>query len=162
MEKNNYIQYKDNFLEKNDFEYLEKEILDAFFPWYFNNSRTYSYDNNYQFTHTFFKDGQVKSNYMKILDAFLKKLNPKALVRIKANLTLSTNSIDTGLFHVDQTFKCKTGIFYLNNNNGKTLFKNFEISSIKNRFVSFPTDFEHAGTSHTDEKRRVVLNVNYF
>jgi len=159
---NNYIIYKDNFLDDEHFKYLQNKMLDEYFPWYFNSSRTYSNDNNYQFTHTFFKDGQVQSELFYILEKFLEKIDIKALIRVKANLTLPTREIENGLFHVDTTFKCKTGLLYLNTNDGKTLFKNFSVNSIENRFVTFPTLLEHSGTSHTNVNRRVVINVNYF
>ena len=57
----------------------------------------------------------------------------------------------------------KTGIFYVNTNNGKTIFKNGkEVESIKNRMVIFPSNIEHAGTSNTDTENRIVINFNWF
>ena len=55
-----------------------------------------------------------------------------------------------------------TGIFYLNSNNGSTVFKSGEeVQSQANRLVLFDSQLEHSGTSCTDERRRVVLNINY-
>jgi hypothetical protein len=34
--------------------------------------------------------------------------------------------------------------------------------SKKNRIVIFPSNLKHAGTTHTDEKIRAVININYF
>ena len=57
----------------------------------------------------------------------------------------------------------KTGILYLNTNNGKTFFKDEkEIESIENRMVIFPTSMMHSGSTHTDQPVRVVINFNWF
>ena len=46
---------------------------------------------------------------------------------------------------------------------GSTLFKNKEqVDSIENRMIIFPSKLEHAGTTHTNEKTRAVMNINYF
>jgi hypothetical protein len=50
----------------------------------------------------------------------------------------------------------------MNTNNGKTIFKNGkQINSIENRIVIFDSNLQHTGTSHTDTKRRVLINFNY-
>ena len=47
-------------------------------------------------------------------------------------------------------------------NNGYTEFENgMKVESVENRWVSFPEDIKHRGTSCTDEKVRVVINFNY-
>ena len=57
----------------------------------------------------------------------------------------------------------KTGIFYMNTNNGKTIFEDGEeIDSIENRMVVFPASKRHAGTTHTDTIYRCVINFNWF
>ena len=65
--------------------------------------------------------------------------------------------------HTDAPFKCKTAILYINTNNGITIFETGEeIKSEENKIVMFPSNLKHTGTTHTDEKVRVVLNINYF
>jgi len=61
-------------------------------------------------------------------------------------------------------FKCKAAIYYLNTNNGYTLFKEGKkkINSVKNRMIFFDSDAYHLGTNSTDCKNRLVLNFNYF
>ena len=63
--------------------------------------------------------------------------------------------------HVD--FKdCKTAIFYLNTNNGYTLFdKGDKIPSLENRVVEFDSNLKHCAVDHTDTKYRIVINFNY-
>jgi len=56
----------------------------------------------------------------------------------------------------------KTGIFYINTNNGLTIFENnIKYKSEKNKFIFFPCNLKHAGTTHTDTKQRIVLNINW-
>ena len=56
----------------------------------------------------------------------------------------------------------KTGIFYLNSNDGYTFFENGEkIKSVENRMVIFPSSLYHAGTTHTDAQYRCVVNMNW-
>ena len=57
----------------------------------------------------------------------------------------------------------ETAIFYVNTNNGYTIFKDSQekVDCIENRLVTFPTDTDHCGVSCTDSKQRVVINFNY-
>ena len=55
-----------------------------------------------------------------------------------------------------------TSILYLNTNNGYTEFEDgTKVESVANRFISFPIETKHRGTSCTDKKIRVVINFNY-
>ena len=86
----------------------------------------------------------------------------KEIFRIKINLTMRTEKLFNHVYHIDLPNKCTTAIFYVNSNNGKTIFKQGdEVDSVANRMVVFNSDLEHAATSHTDEKTRVVINFNY-
>ena len=161
------IKVLDNFLEKKDFQNLKKNILDNHnFPWYLSlgiNNK----ENARQFYHYFYKDDNVCSNYISLLEPILNKLESNTLVRIKLNLLPKSFSILEYKYHTDILFKndvfCKTAIFYLNSNNGHTLFKNFNsIQSTENRLVSFNSNIEHGGTTCTDQDFRYVLNLNYF
>ena len=57
----------------------------------------------------------------------------------------------------------KTGIFYINNTNGPTVFENRKtIDCVENRMVIFPCDYRHAGSSHTTESERIIINFIWF
>ena len=57
----------------------------------------------------------------------------------------------------------KTGILYLNTNDGYTEFEDGKIvNSVANRFVEFPSNILHRGVSQTDTEWRSVINFNYF
>ena len=95
------------------------------------------------------------------------KLKPKEIYRIKANLLPRTPEIKVNRFHTDiqgnnGVIPYTTSIFYMNANNGYTEFEDGTIvESVANRWISFPEDTKHRGTSCTDEKVRVVINFNY-
>ena len=150
-----------NFLPNSSFDFLNKKILDKHFPWYHQNSKVLDDDNEEQFTHLFYSDETQYSNKAYLLKPIFDKLNVKILIRAKINLTLKEDIIRPFNYHMDFA-QCNTAIFYLNTNNGKTLFKDGqEIESVANRIVIFPSELEHTGTTHTDKKYRIVLNINY-
>ena len=64
--------------------------------------------------------------------------------------------------HVDYNFDGTTCIYYLNTNNGYTLFEDgSKIESVANRLVLFDANIKHAGTSCTDALYRAVINFNF-
>ena len=155
------MKITDNFLDKSEFENINKTFHLSNFPWYFMPFKVHEGDDNYQFYHLFIAKGKVLSNYFDILHPILKKLGVKEILRIKANLTLKQNEHIQSDMHVD--FKdCKTAIFYLNTNNGYTLFaKGNKILSQENRVVEFDSNLKHCAVDHTDIKYRIVINFNY-
>ena len=165
----------DNFLDKEDFMKLQHHMLvEKFFPWYFQDTKDFEVDedlNQYQFTHTFYKNYQPFvapflqfSNYFSLLEPLLKKLKVKSLIKVKANLNPYSPKLYKGHFHTDTPFNSLTAIYYLNENNGYTLFEknNKKVKSEENRIVIFDAKMKHVGTNTTNRKKRVVLNLNYF
>jgi len=162
------INIQDNYLSDADHQTLYKAITADIFPWFFNSYIVSKLQDanleTFQFTHVFYKESQITSSSFMLLKPILIKLNYKSLVRIKINLNPYSQKIIEGGFHPDQDFKCKAAIYYLNTNNGYTLFKegNEKVKSVKNRMVFFDTLTHHLGTNSTDCKNRLVLNFNYF
>ena len=162
------LKVVDNFLDKEDFMKLQLYMLDPqVFPWYFQNTKDFEVDedlNQYQFTHIFFKDYKPFSDYFHLLQPLLKKLEVKSLIKVKANLNPYSPKLYKGHFHTDTPFNSLTAIYYLNENNGYTLFEknNKKVKSEENRIVIFDAKMKHTGTNTTNQKKRVVLNLNYF
>ena len=158
----------EDFLDKKDFEYVKKNIIDnMFFPWYYQQHKVTVGDNKVQFTHVFYEKHSKNSDHYKFLEPILNKLNPSAIRRIKANMTHRSNDIKTFDFHTDfqgNFENQKTGIFYMNTNNGKTVFETGEeVDSIENRLLVFPAHLKHTGTTHTDDTQmRCVINFNWY
>ena len=161
------INIIDNFLPKKEFDDLKNTMESAYFPWYFNpfitDASELSDIDLYQFTHRLFvgREGPSSEGYQ-ILEPIIQKLNVKAICRIKANLLVKTEKIREHAFHTD-FFNNRTAIYYINTNNGYTKFADGKkIESIANRLIEFDSNMSHAGSTCTDQKCRIVININYY
>lgn len=159
----------DGFLTDGEYKGIYDLFTGATIPWFFNSSVTYgkgSIDsslNDFQFTHTMYASDRVQSPIFDGLTPILGKLDIKALVRVKANLIPFAEKIVEHDMHVDFPYDAKTTIFYVNSNNGYTKFETGQtVNSVGNRAVTFPMSIKHCGTTCTDSKIRVVININYF
>lgn len=156
----NKISVVKNFLSNEDFSQIKSIFFSESFPWFYNSQVVdvnENESNNFQFTHTFYGDELIP------LKPILEKLNSISLIRIKANLLTKTHKhIEHGM-HIDvYDPKITTAVFYINTNNGYTIFENGEkVFSKENTLVTFPSQIKHSGSSCTDEKVRIVLNMNY-
>jgi len=86
------------------------------------------------------------------------------LYRCKANLNpREDKNYQLGDYHSDYNLTCKTAILYINTNNGYTKFKGVDdvVESVENRIVIFDSHLKHVGFTCTDEKTRVLININY-
>jgi hypothetical protein len=174
------INYKviDNFLPKAEFNEIKNTLMSDMFPWFYNDNKVSKTENvlfedgedgskyNFQFTHTFYGNMYPQSNYcFELFSPMLEIINPKALVRIKSNLTPPTPKKIIYGYHTDlpNTPKnLKTAVYYVNTNDGLTLFKDGPtVESVENRLLIFDSDLLHTGTSSTDISRCVV-NLNFF
>tara|TARA_Y100001951_G_C11133523_1_gene179539 strand:- start:71 stop:577 length:507 start_codon:yes stop_codon:yes gene_type:complete len=162
----------DNFLDKKDFNNLKKGMEDTnYFPWFYAPCKDKTKDktsdtdlNQWQFTHIFYENYTINSSKFDLVRAFIKKINPTALLRIKANLTTYSPILKEGEFHQDTLTKnVKSAIYYLNTNDGYTLFKKDKkkIESVANRMVFFNSTEWHTGTNTTNAKKRIVINFIY-
>jgi hypothetical protein len=157
------IKIHKNFLSDDEF----KKLYDFFvkksdFPWY--KSPVLNELDYIQFTHRFYDDFQPLSSFMHVLNPLLNKINPKAIIRIKANLLTRTEKKIAHGLHTDVDADCTTAVYYVNSNNGETVFENKKsITSEENKFVSFSSRLKHSGTTNTClNKCRIVINLNYF
>ena len=169
---------QDNFLDKTTFDNMQKFMLSFNFPWFMTSFLTekehlqnglyYSSNSDHlQFTHVFYNNYGATSQYFEsIILPILNKIKPISLIKVKANLITKTNQRVIFNYHHDvelhDNVPITTGIFYINTNNGKTMFDDgTEIDSVANRFLSFDADISHTGTTCTDEKCRCLINFNY-
>jgi hypothetical protein len=174
----------DNFLDSDIAENLETYILGGNFQWTCGRSLI---EDNYsaevlidplydrQLVNLIYtkylknpKNSRDQENDYKIIIPFLKKLNIKSkqLTRVKINATLCKETVMRSGWHIDvlqsESGYGMTAIYYINTNNGKTLFKTGdEIKSIKNRIVIFPNNFSHCPEYHTNAPMRAVINFNW-
>ena len=162
------LKIYDNFLSDADYKVVSSALTAHRFPWYFNNNIAGTNEgvDGYQFVHSFFnvsKVYDVDTEYSNFINPIWNKLAPKYMLRAKANLRPRTKEHFRSNFHVDMNLGQTTAIYYLNSNNGSTVFKDSgdKVESVANRLIVFDGSIEHAGTSCTDDSRRVVLNINY-
>jgi hypothetical protein len=154
-----------NFLPIEQFKKLQNLILNLDFPWRIRESMTPD-DNNIYFTYSFFNENKINSElYNEYMIPILIKLKCKALIQIRANMSLNKFFNKSG-WHTDYRLNNTTAILYINNCNGVTEFKiNEKIKSIKpeeNKIVIFSSKIEHRACTSTDVDRRYVINFNYF
>ena len=167
----NDIQIHDNFLTQTEYEALYNVFGTQDVNWHYNDFINSPMDDdgdyNFQFVHPIYhyNENKTKSPYKKLIDPILSKLNVETLLRLKFNMNTRTNKIIESNFHVDigtypNTYKI--AIFYLNSNDGYTLFEcGRKIESVANRVAIFDGKLKHCGTSCTNQKNRIVLNINY-
>lgn len=164
------IKILDNFLNENEFKNIKYWVEDSCeFPWYFNPNTTYSEKrnnddiNNYMFNHTFYDKFTISSDFYHLITPIIEKINPISIIRVKANLNPYTRYPYTGDLHVDYDHEnIYTGIYYVNTNNGSTIFENGEeVSCVENRFALFPCHMKHKGNNPTDKRTKIIINFNF-
>jgi len=155
------------FFSENIVSNLSPEVLEIF------RKKGYKNDDVSQFTHLFHHVGNYSwSNFTEGILPLLELINPKAWIRVKANLGMKEEKHLIGGWHYDMNSACNSnniafnsmiGTFNVNTNNGYTLLETGDkIESIENRLVIFPCNIFHTGVTQTDTKRRVLLNLNFF
>ena len=162
---------------------IEKEVIDNFLPdfelkqiqnIFLTGTKLWSYNpqgykdgtpqERTQFVHTLWDPiSGVATPYGEIGGFFIEKINPRALLRIKATLQLKDSKIHEDPLHVDfDNIEATTSIFYVNTCNGYTYFEDgSRVNSVENRLVTFPTQTLHGGANCTDLDCRIVINFNY-
>jgi hypothetical protein len=126
---------------------------------------------NQQMCRVLYYNPHIQTEDWRCLDSVFRVVKPLLLIKVKVNLTFGTdNPVRTG-WHTDSgpgiMEHSTTAIWYVNSNNGGTLFKDeendteFFVESVANRLVIFPAHIKHMGVTCTDERARFVVNINY-
>lgn len=162
----------DGFLQPAELIALRDGMLSSGFPWQCvpilssGASPDMAASENLQWVHGFVHWQSRKlyrSPALPMLEAVADRLGPVRLLRVKANLTRPLDRhLEYGL-HVDvRRPGASTGILYLNDNNGYTVFEDgTRVQGAANRFVEFDASLRHTGASCTDAPYRLVLNLNW-
>ena len=158
------FEIKDNFLSIDEHLILKTIMESNEFPWFYIEKKVSTDKGLFksQFSHHFYRDNNINSDFFTHLKPILDKLKPLSLVRIKANLNPPSENLVESAYHTDQNFKCKAAIYYLNDNDGYTVIGKEKVLSKKNRIVLFNSDVKHLGTNSTNCNNRMVINFNYF
>ena len=160
----------DDFLDKESFENIKSALTSSSEIGWFHQDVVTGEEKDLldtYFIHTFFANsyGKPRGVHSSLYDLFIPlidKLGVDALIRLRANNYPHTpRKIQHG-FHVDHNYPHKTAILYVNTNNGSTVMKDGKkIKSVENRVVMFNGEIEHCSTTCTDNRCRIVVNVNY-
>lgn len=163
----NKVVVSNDFLSAQTHNDIRSVLCDYGFPWYYNDSVIYGENEvgrHFQFTHVFYMADRPASDYFRVVEPLVQALGVRALIRMKANLVTRTDQVEVHGHHVDLPYEdATTAIYYVNDNDGYTEFEDgTRVESVANRLVKFPTPMRHSGTTCTNQKRRIVINVNYF
>jgi hypothetical protein len=163
--KSDSVAVYDDVLPADSLKALQDVFLGKTIPWYYHSGVvTLDQDdpNLFYFVHILFHEHEIRSAQFALMKPLLDLLDVKSLIKIKANLVTKTDKIIEQGYHSDQPYG-KTCVFYFNTNNGYTQFKDgMKVESVENRLLVFDATQLHTGSTCTDEKVRVVLNINFF
>ena len=151
-----------NFVNKEISKNIKNIMLSVDFPWFYRKNQTNG-DSSFLY-HVFFTNNNINSNLYNLIKPLVEKLNPSKLINVRANLCLKRPMKCN--WHIDYdrsklTPKSKTAIYYVNTNNGYTVFKNKKIKSEANKMIIFNGNINHKVKYQTDRDARVVINFLY-
>ena len=171
------MKITDDFLDEETFILLQGKLLSQGVCWHFVPFTAGRYESNdgpdqFFFGHTIYQNHSWTSGLSQDIAPLIQKIAPMSIHMIRANLmTKSKTNIESD-FHSDLALNAPTtdkidqwttAIYYINDCNGYTKLEDGSvIQSRANRLLTFPSDMEHLGATCTDEKRRVLINLNYF
>ena len=170
------IEIIDNFLNQEDFEELRKFLMSPNSQWRFVDFIAHKdgrdQDKDGYFVHsftdrdpnTFVERFEVSPHFQKVgklMDSIKKKLKFREILRIRSSLYPRREKQKPDPFHVDYNFNHKVCIFYVNTNNGFTLFENGEkVNSVANGLLIFEGLEKHCSVVQTDTTARYIININ--
>ena len=160
------IQVFDKFFDDDLFVDLKAQIFNNQFPWYYNNFVSDKDDDeHFYFEHWFFStNNEIQSEFFEeLLVPVLKKIGCDKLYRAKLNLFTKDKQCMIHGKHIDITdmTESNVAILYMNTNDGGTWTEDGIIDSVENRLLIMSGDVEHASITQTDEKVRILYNINY-
>lgn len=168
------VEVSDNFLSLVDFEVLKKRLEDSS-TWGYLPDTAGVYDqttedhvNNCQMTTVIYSFSRPQNALFDFIEPVLTKAEAFLLIKAKANITFA--SPDNRVFGWHKDFHTaprdtRTAVLFFDDTDGATLVETpegvIEVECKANRFVSFPVNYSHTGVTHTNNKRRMLLNLNY-
>ena len=153
----------DNFLGGEQFEAIRAQFMENV-GWYYHPMVADDDDTEvFYFTHMLYNAHKVNSHLYDVVQPVISLLNPRAIIRIKANLYTNLGRYHEHKWHTDFPYKHTSAILYVNTNNGFTILKDgTKIESVANRLLLLDGSKLHKSTTCTDEKIRVNIGFNYF
>ena len=160
-----------NVLSNEHFKNIKDLMFSDEFPWFYQDhvvrkdQATAEEKYQIQFVHKFHENSNIVTSFeiWKICFPIFAVLQPHTFLRVKANNVPGRENIITHGMHCDVSVPLSyTAIFYCNTNNGFTEFKDGDkFSSVANSMVVFPSHIKHTGSTCSDEKCRINININF-
>jgi hypothetical protein len=157
----------DDFLPLKIFDSIKSAVYARDFPWYYAdaiNGPDVQVEagtlTDFQFIHIVHDDHGFMSHHTHLFKPVFERLNLLALIRAKLNLNTVWGENTPSGFHKDLGQPALSGILYLNDNDGLTVFQNGRsVEPKENRFLVFDSRLMHSGTKPTNSKRRIILSL---
>ena len=157
----------DNFLPTQEWQAIHDLVCDDNrLPWFLSNTVAHAgaaHPTDFYFTHLFYDTDTVNSEQYYALEPLISRIQPRALVRVKANLYPATHTVRSHDPHVDYDFEHSAALYMVNTCDGYTTMSDgTRIESVANRLVTFDPQTLHSSSTTSDSKYRVTINFNYF
>lgn len=157
----------DDFLPTQEWQVLHDLVCDDNrLPWFLSNTVAHSgsaHLTDFYFTHLFYDNDTVNSEQYYALEPLVSRIQPRALVRVKANLYPSSHTVRSHDPHVDYDFAHSAALYMVNTCDGYTTMSDgTQIESVANRLVRFDPQTLHSSSTTSDQKYRATINFNYF
>lgn len=183
------INIYDGFVANDAAICIFNALTDSAFPWFYNQS-TYvkDYENrdigidSFQFTHTFYREGGLKSDSFSIIIPLIDKIKnilsfdiESRLVRAKANFVTPQPRFAESDYHpphIDNDKNHMSLLYYANTSDGPTYFFNeidsvenenfterLKVDPVSNRSILFNSNIYHAGSPPKQSDNRIVVNI---
>ena len=166
------VQIFNNFLDQEVFLEIKKFIMSPRCQWRYVNYIAHKdgrdNDNDGYFVHSFkdchpqtFEDRYPESPHFPLIVKILDKIQYQNILRIRSSLYPRRDVQKSDPFHIDYNFPHRVCIFYVNTNNGYTMFENGEkIPSVENQLATFDGSEKHCSVVQTDTPARYIVNIN--
>ena len=154
------ISVEHDVLDKESLYRIQQTLYSDRFMWI--EAQTNKQSTNSYYVHEFRDVNGIVSPYDFLIHPLLNILQPKAIIRVKANKYLQTPTLEEHEYHQDYPYKHKAAIFYVNTNDGQTQFTTARVASIENSMLYLDASKQHRSTSTTDAPYRININFNYF
>ena len=157
----------DNFLPEEDYKRILEVMSDTGFDWHLADKITIEQKDKdifFYLCHVFYNQTSLQqSSFFELIFTLLKKVDPKALIRAKANLYLNQGlGVKEHASHTDYPFPHKGALYSLNTCDGYTKIGEEKIPSVANRIIFFDPAEHQCSTYCSDTKTRMNININYF
>tara|TARA_B100002019_G_scaffold267358_1_gene258371 strand:+ start:1564 stop:2076 length:513 start_codon:yes stop_codon:yes gene_type:complete len=164
----------DNFMPEDFHSSLWEIVSNGRFPWFYGAKTNYDPEcpyieqeeclDDYHFIHHFYDDDRpVSPFHEQLILPLLREMGAISSIRIKANWHPRTETVYENPLHKDYPFEHKGAVYYINSNDGYTLFEDgTKIESVANRMLFFESFNLHRSTTCTNARGRFNINFNYF